>query len=226
MASGAGLVSWHRSKPSPVLCAGGDQRGRSRLPEPPAPAHGGKTVDVLPTLSWPRQAGIVRLLLVDRFSSKVREPSLDLPCGYEHQNLLTWLSARNVAFSARGIQLLDAPFDTVAVAVHHYKERDGDVVHSASVFRELAGKTNPDELFACSTSFRRSFDPDLAFRPASFLEETSTEALMLCVFAQEDNLHGPPHLAHPRAINSESFRPAPTSPNSGLRAVTTPEFPR
>ena len=100
------------------------------------------------TLSWPWQARIVPLLLVNRFFSKVREPSLDSPRGHEHQNLLTWVSARNVAFSARGIELVDAPFDTMVVAVHHYKERDGDAVLSAPVCLKLFGKTIPDELFA------------------------------------------------------------------------------
>ena len=178
------------------------------------------------TLSWPWQARIVTFPLVNRFSSKVREPSLDSPRGHEHQNLLTWVSARNVAFSARGIEFGDAPFDTLVVAVHHYKECDGDAVLPASVCLKLSGKPIPDELFARSTSFRRPFDPDVAYRPASLREETSTEGLMLPVLAQENDLHVPAHLAHPLAINSESFRPPSSFSTSGLRAVTTPDFSR
>ena len=224
--SGSGSASRQRAAPSPVLCAGGGQRGRSRFPQRSAPAHGGKTVDMRLTLSWPWHARIVPLPLVDRFSSKVREPSLDSPRGHEHQNPLTCVSARNVAFSARGIEFVDTPFDAPVVAVHHYKERDGDAVLPAPVFLKLFGKTIADELFACSTSFRCPFDPDVAYRPAGLLKETSTEGLMLPVLAQEHDLYVPAHLAHPLAISSESLRPPSSLSTSGLRAVMTPDFSR
>ena len=220
-------TSRHRTGPSPVLRAGGNQRGRSRFPELVTPAHGGKPVDVRLTVPRTWQARIVALLLVDSFAAKVGEPSLNSPRGHEHEDVLTDVSAWDVAFSASVIELGDTLLDSAVVAVHHHDQCYGDPVPPATVLFKLLGEAFADELFGGPTSSRRLQYPHLVVRPSHPLEEASPESLVLRVLAQQNDSHIPVHPSfHPLAISSESFIPPSISLASGLWVVTTPDFSR
>ena len=224
---GSGSASRHRTGPSPVLRAGGDQRGRRRFPELVTPTHGGEPVDVWLTVPWTRQARIVALLLVDRFAAKVGEPGLDSPRGHEHEDVLTGVSAWDVALSARVIELGDTLLDSAVVAVHYHDQCYGDPVPPATVLFKLLGKAFADELFGGPASSRCLQYPHLVVRPSHPLEEASRESLVLRVLAQQNDSHISAHPSfHPLAISSESFKPSSISLASGLRVVTTPDRSR
>ena len=221
---GPGSASGHRTGPSPVLGAGGDQRGRSRLPKRIAPAHGGKPVDVRLTIPRTWQAGIVALLLVNRFAAKVGEPGLYSPRGHEHEDVLTGVSAWDAALSASIIQFGDTPIDSAVVTIQHHDQCHGDPVPPATVLRKLLREVFADKLFGGTTSSRRLQHPHLVVRPSHVPQETPPEGLVLGVLAQQNDPRIPAHSFHPLAISSESFRPPSRSAASGLWVETTPDF--
>ena len=219
-------VPLHCAGPSPVLCAGSDQRGRSRLPELVTAAHCGERVDVGLAVSWARQARIVASRLIDRFASKIGEPRLDSPRGHEYQDVLAGVSAGNVALSARVVEVGDALIGSAVVAVQHHNQCDGYPVPPAAVLFKLLGEAFADKLFSGTTSSRCLQYPQLVVRPSHLLEETPAESLVLRVLAQQNDSRVPAHSFHPLAINSDSFRPPSVALASGLWAVTTPDLSR
>ena len=137
-------------------------------------------------LTVPRtwQARIVALLLVNRFAAKVGKPGLDSPRGHEHEDVLTGVSAWDVALSARVIELGDTLIDSAVVTVQHHDQCYGDPVPPAPVLFKLLGEAFADKLFGGTTSSRGFQYPQLVVRPSHLLEETPSEGLVLRVLAQ------------------------------------------